>query len=431
MNKIEFTFISLSHSIDMIFEFTESNNDFINNFMFLFAKKEDINNENRTATIQSQQKNSPELRAEVDKFIEHYKRLDIKVFQLRSYFQKLIEGEYFLIWPNGNLTSEQRTEFYNYLSSLRDGEDYQTVSEQMSDLFGELKNTYKIQAFDESTKRKIGEQDKAKRICRFCNNEREENTFKNIAHAISESLGNKKIILNEECDQCNSEFGSAQGIESSLITFLKFYGIFFGVKGKNGIPKIKGRNFELSNEGQIEIKHYADTDDDIDNEEDLTETKLQLDTYDSIIMQDIYKTLCKYALSVVDSNEIAKFQKTISWINGKTETTTLPKVAILTSYDFFKTHPSLIVYLRKDENTDLPYAVGELHYTFLTLVFIIPLAESDTKDFSEDENYENFWQFFKHYNSTENWNFRNFSDKTKRKFTLNLNFKQKDRSTNA
>ena len=48
----------------------------------------------------------------------------------------------------------------------------------------------------------IGEQNKEKRICRFCNNKSENVTFKNKAHAISEALGNKTIILNEECDNC-------------------------------------------------------------------------------------------------------------------------------------------------------------------------------------------------------------------------------------
>ncbi len=82
-------------------------------------------------------------------------------------------------------------------------------------LFGEIKKVYSISAFDASTKKTIGEQDKSKRVCRFCNNTRTNISFNNIAHAISESLGNKKIILNEECDECNSEFGSASGIESS------------------------------------------------------------------------------------------------------------------------------------------------------------------------------------------------------------------------
>lgn len=423
---MDFSILALSHSTDMTFESTTSIDQFSNDFMLLFVKDEDIDRENHKINLQSLQQNTPELRQRVDAFIEHYKDINVKVYQLRSYFQKLTEGENFLIWPGNALTSEQRTDFYNYLTALQEGKDYETVSKQMNDLFGELKKTYTINAFDGSTKKPIGEQDKSKRVCRFCNNTRTNASFKNIAHAISESLGNKKIILNEECDECNSEFGSAAGIESSLITFLKFYGIFFGVKGKNGIPKIKGRNFELSNDGQIEIKHYADSDEELekDKDKDITEAKFRLDTYDNIVMQDIYRTLCKYALSVIDSRFLPQFQDTIDWINSKTVLPKLPKVAILASYNFFKIHPSLIVYLRQDSNTDLPYAVGEFHYTFLTFVFIIPLTKADTKDFTDEKDYAKFWDFFKHYSTTEEWDYRNFSDNTKRKFTLNLNMKK-------
>lgn len=416
----------------MTFESTTSIDQFSNDFMLLFVKEEDIDRENHKINIKSLQQNTTELRQRIDTFIDKYKDSNVKVFQLRSYFQKLTEGEHFLIWPGNPLTTEQRMDFYNYLTSLQEGKDYETIKKQMDELFGELKKVYSINAFDGNTKKPIGEQDKSKRVCRFCNNTRANVSFKNIAHAISESLGNKKIILNEECDECNSEFGSAAGIEGSLITFLKFYGIFFGVKGKNGIPKIKGRNFELSNDGQIEIKHYADSDEELGKEVDLTEAKFRLDTYDNIVMQDIYRTLCKYSLSVVDASVIHQFQDTIDWINRKTTIPKLPKVAILASYNFFKTHPSLIVYLRQDNNTELPYAVGEFHYTFLTFVFIIPLAKTGNKDFTDEKDYDNFWNFFKHYSMTKEWDLRDFSDNTKRKFTLNLNLKQSgDKSTTA
>lgn len=434
MTKIEFAFLSLSHSTDMTFESTTSIDEFSNNFMFLFAKEEDIDRENHKVKIQSLQQNTPELRQKVDEFIDHYKDDNIKVFQLRSYFQKLSEGENFLIWTGATLPSEQRMQFYNYLTALQEGKDYEIVTNQMNKLFGELRKTYTIQAFDGSTKKPIGEQDKSKRVCRFCNNSRTTPTFKNVAHAISESLGNKKIILHEECDECNSEFGSAAGIEGSLITFLKFYGIFFGIKGKNGIPKIKGKNFELSNDGQIEIKHYADNDDDLEKDKDLTKAKFRLDTFDNVVMQDIYKTLCKYSLSVIDSSVLPQFQETINWINGKATLAELPKVAILSSYNFFKTHPSLMVYLRQDNNTDLPFAIGEFHYTFLTFVFIIPLTKSDNKDFTDKKDYDKFWNFFKHYSMTKDWDYRDFSDNTKRKFTLNLNLNLKQsegKGTNA
>ncbi|MFA6089447.1 MAG: hypothetical protein WC755_06290 [Candidatus Woesearchaeota archaeon] len=422
MNKIEFTLISLSHESDMVIESTKSIDDVLNNFLFLFTKEEDIDKENRKINIQSLQKNTPELRKRVDEFIEHYKNVNKKVFQLRTYFQKLYEGEHFLIFPGLILTQDQRFEFYDYLSSLQDENDFATIKDQTNELFGEIKKEYTFQAFDGSIKRYIGEREKAKRVCRFCNNTRTDVTFKNEAHAISEALGNKKIILNEECDLCNAEFGSASGIENSLITFLKFYGTFYGIGGKNGISKISGKNFSFSNDGEIKLEYYASNDDEIVKfDKDFPNVNFRLDTFSSIVMQDVYKTLCKFSISVLDSEFIPMFKDTIAWINGKTILSKLPMVAVLTSNDFFKTHPSIMVYLRKDGNTDLPFAVGEFHYTCLTFVFIIPLVKSDSKDFTDKKDYDIFWNFFKPYSMTKNWDYKNFSDNTKQLFSFDLN----------
>ena len=53
----------------------------------------------------------------------------------------------------------------------------------------------------------IDERPDGKKICRFCCKEEPEVTFKKVAHGISENIGNKRLILNEECDSCNSLFG--------------------------------------------------------------------------------------------------------------------------------------------------------------------------------------------------------------------------------
>jgi HNH endonuclease len=76
-------------------------------------------------------------------------------------------------------------------------------------LFKELLQQYNMLGFDKHTKEAVGEPDKSKRVCRFCGRKQPDVTFKNVAHAISESLGNKKIILYEECDECNARFGYA------------------------------------------------------------------------------------------------------------------------------------------------------------------------------------------------------------------------------
>ena len=306
---------------------------------------------------------------------------------------------------------------FNYLSALQKGEDFEKMTKEMDDLFGVLMDSYEMFAFNENTKNKIGELDKSKRVCRYCNKRSPEVSFRKVALSISEALGNKKIITNDECDACNEKFG--KGIENDLILYLNLYRVFFGIRGKKGIPKFKGKNFEIENIETIKIKQIL-SDEEINNpnHDDL---QIRLKATEKITTQNIYKTLSKYALGVIDRTQIVNFKDTIEWINGKRNIDNLPKVAILSSYVLFSTHPQLMVYIRKTEDNKLPYAVAEFRFTYLTFVYIIPNSNKDTTDFTQDNNFEYFWDFFKHYSSIQDWSFQKMNDNTIRPFVMNLN----------
>ena len=84
-----------------------------------------------------------------------------------------------------------------------------------------------------------------------------------------------------------------------------------------------------------------------------------------------------------------------------------------------------MVYLRKNEDCKLPYAVAEFRFTFLTFVYIIPNSSRDATDFTQDDNYKYFWDFFKHYSKVPNWTFINLNDNTAKPFIINLNFEER------
>jgi len=48
------------------------------------------------------------------------------------------------------------------------------------------------------------------------------------------------------------------------------------------------------------------------------------------------------------------------------------------------------VYIRKNDNTDIPYAIGEFHFTCTITVFVIPFTAKDEKDFTDPDNYKVF-----------------------------------------
>jgi len=421
MKKFGITFLALSRTTELEIKSENDIDPVVNDLLMVFVKE--IDYENFKINIESLQQNTLEFRNKIDAVVQKYKSFEPKIQQINSYIKDLKDNEHFFVFPNTKILKEQSFQFFNYLSALEKNEDFEKMTKQIDDLFGVLMNSYEMFAFDENTRNKIGEQDKSKRVCRFCDKPNGEVTYRKIAHSISEALGNKKIITNDECDTCNEKFGT--GIENDLILYLNLYRSFFGIKSKNGIPKLKGKNFEIENKGTIEIKQYL-TDEEI-NDPNRDDFKVRLETSQGFTAQNVYKTLAKYALGVIDREQMTNFTDTIKWINGTKNIDLLPKVAMLTSYELFSTHPKIMVYIRKTDDENLPYAVAELRFTFLTFVYIIPNSNKDKTDFTQEESFKHFWDFFKHYSSVPNWKFQKMNDNTTRPFAMNLNFEMKDK----
>lgn len=421
--KIKITFVALSKTLS--FEMTSDVplDELLGEFALQFAK--DIDYENKRVTIKPLQSNTPELRKNFKEFVDSYKAKEPKLNQLNEYFKSLEEDENFYLIVNHDVTTEGHINLSNHLSSIRDGLSFEAVKERIDSLFKELFLIYDIRGFDKNTKSSIGEKDKTKRVCRFCGLKAPEVTFKGVAHAISEALGNKQIILNEECDTCNNK---SSKIEMDLINYLKFYNIFYGIKGKEKIPSVPydpvdpKRNFgaKYDPDKGMHLSYHPSAKD--GTEEDKFPLNLSLDTNEFITDQNIYKTLCKYALSVIDTKDVPSFKKTIDWIDGKIDLPKLPKVGMLVTNSFFDKHPRLMIYVRKNDDKKLPHLVGELSFTALTFTFIIPLSDKDDRDFLLKTDYDFYWTTFKHYSNSQGWRFLDFSNNTKRELKIKLSF---------
>jgi hypothetical protein len=414
----EYSLIAISESISFQMKLPEKNQDLA--FHFKLAMATEIDFENQTARIENPIQNSSELRQKVDMVVEHYKKQFPQIHRLSKYFKKeLGENEFFFLVPTTIIPIEQRLLYSNYLKAANEGKDFETLKTQFNDIFENIIGSYVMIGYNDKSVARIGERDKAKRKCRFCGKGQPEVSFKKIAHSISEALGNKKIISNEECDSCNKKFGTQ--LEPDLIAYLDLYRSYFRVQGKNGPPKIKGKNFEFhATDTEVKIKYFGD--DDGNQMTDFGRT-YKFDTNKEITEQNIYRTLCKFFIGVIDPQYLPRFTNTIEWINGERKIPFLPKVAIMYSYHFFKTtHPQICVYLRKVNNKSLPFAVGEFHFTFLTFVFVIPIELEDEKKFLTADEYDTFWKFFKHYSLNKDWRFENFSDDSRKNLVLNVNF---------
>lgn len=412
MYKFRASLLAISESSDLTIELDTDMGSF-NLFCVDFLK---IFSENaNSGAINPVQENNHAILGKVNSFIEKYKSLTVSVYQLRTYLQKLSVGEHFFIHFGPPPTREQGLPIQDKLYSLKHGTQPETFEKIYRHVFTDFLKKYSVHSFmNVKRKRKIGEDDKSKRICRFCNNNRGNVSFKNVAHAISESLGNKNIILNEECDACNWEFGA--GIENELNAYLKPYAIIFGVKGKNGIPSLKGKNFTLSQnkDGILEINYFAAAG-------EKRSSTFSLYTNDKIALQNIYRALSKYALSVIDNSELENFRDTVEWVKGNRSVQQLPPVAVLSSYKLYRKEPAITISIRTDNDNKLPYAIGEVRYTFLAFIFIIPFSRSDVRDFTNEDDYNYYWSFVQHYSAaSEEWDFRDFSDDRKKNYVFQL-----------
>ena len=95
--------------------------------------------------------------------------------------------------------------------------DYEGFRRYRTEVCGILIDNYRMVFYEQKRKQlRIGETDKAKRKCRFCRESMPTVKFDKDAHTISEGLGNKSIITNDECDTCNETLG--KDIEQDPVT---------------------------------------------------------------------------------------------------------------------------------------------------------------------------------------------------------------------
>jgi hypothetical protein len=149
-------------------------------------------------------------------------------------------------------------------------------------------------------------------------------SFHDLAHVIPESLGNKKLFSNYECDSCNHEFGNT--IEDHLNKYLMPYrigSIILGKKttlsykiGKNDRLDVTGRHWNITHvNGDEDEKKLNEVLDTIVEEIDdhTVRFKIKRQTYIPIF---VYKALEKIALDIIPDNEVSEFNDTFIWLKA-------------------------------------------------------------------------------------------------------------------
>lgn len=358
-----------------------------------------------------------EIKNKISILIDNWKDKDIHIFQLKKFFDAIPSGNYISILPKNNTDSLLYVYLLGAIRRLNKGSSVDEVLKNSSDvqsygtLFSELMSKYSA----ECNSSFIGEKDKNKRGCRFCGKSVPEVSFKKIAHAIPEGLGNKTLIDNEECDECNLRFGN--GLDNELIDYFSFHRGIFNIKGKNGTVKNKFNNgYITKDENGIVLASQniiTDKSDKPETVEFLSEKK--------IIPQNIYKALARISIGTIKSFDSEVYKKLLFWINEVDFFyDALPKIALMCSPAMYTEQPNIINYTLKTEE-DLPFLVSELHLKFLVLVYIVPVVENDFT-FVMAEKYDSFWKTFKHYANSSGWRFLDFSSKAAEQIRYRMKF---------
>lgn len=157
---------------------------------------------------------------------------------------------------------------------------------------------------------------KAPRVCRFCGKGKPEVTFRKVAHAIPELIGNKSIESAYECDPCNQAFGS--GIENDLGNWSKPMRTFARIRGKNGVPTLKrgadGQGWRIEYDGAsgFRITSYEkDPFFSVDEAKNKVSFKLARDPYTPVA---VLKAFMKIGLTLLPPEEIGNFEHAIAWV---------------------------------------------------------------------------------------------------------------------
>lgn len=419
-----FTFISLEDSSDLGLLFTGDINDF----------------ENLVSTLKLGIFGRPDVNDGIAYFIRSSETLYDNLCNLASYLsylkcpkinalpawiKKLGNDKFFTVVTNREVTQEESFAIRAKIEELQFGTPFEQTMEQVKELTESIYSNYSIIAHDGHKRVYIGETRKELRVCRYCHRTQASgSTFKKIGHTISEGLGNKNIITNDECDECNEYFGI--NIEPALIHYIDPLRVIFGVQGKeHKITKIKGDNFEIEAtpaEGTktFNIKIFEEPKGDAN----LHELILSLKHAVTIIPQNIYKTLVKYAFGIIPNEKLDHFSETANWLLGKSEHLPLPPVrfAYVNGYE---PSPRIVLYLRNNDNASLPFALGELHVLNLIYLYVVPTFTDDEKLFLNPDGWCTLLDNMKYWKCL-NWHWKNLSSMNPIQPVMNFNIDKKE-----
>ena len=220
--------------------------------------------------------------------------------------------------------------------------------------------------------------------CRICGRTKNEVKFNNKAHAIPEAFGNKQVITNNECNECNQKY--ANSIENDLLNLTLPIRNVTAVSGKRGIPKykdIKTSNSCEHKEGTYLINNYENF---FKIEEENKKIILKFDT-PAMHPLKAYKAFVRIALNCLPKEYFEKF-KLISWLENDKDldgATSLYTKVITKFIPKISPMCNICLFIRKENVLNVPYCQMVLQSNNVFYQVIIPFINEDMHLEKENE----------------------------------------------
>ena len=255
----------------------------------------------------------------------------------------------------------------------------------------------------------IGEADESKRICRFCGKSVPKVSFKKVAHAIQDALGNKLLFCYEECDTCNHDLAV---VEDEFRIMMDFRRSIFRIprKGTTKAAKVVGKDFIIVPDGKGDPILYL-MKEAIPQYHNKTKSFLHhFELKSPIVNEQMYKALCKMVIDVLPTKELPHFQNTIKWIKSKDFIPdTLPSIWLVVLTDAEKDEipfkqPMLDVFINNHQgDLKAPYCTGIIWIYDIAYAFIVPLVDIDKGEYKYDSDLSEHWKKIKQWMGFDKW----------------------------
>lgn len=229
----------------------------------------------------------------------------------------------------------------------------------------------------------VGEKDRG--FCRFCNRAEPEVSFRKIAHALPEFIGNKSLFAYDECDDCNQRF--SHSVESHLANWLGPRRTSTQLRGKSGIPSYKAKDGVSRvdiEDGAIQITALEDA---TFAEIDIESRTLTLNTVrPSYIPVAAFKCFVKRAVSIAPKDLLEEMDHLIRWItDSEHQPDTLPaKPLLLLEQTIPGQKPfgeliKVMLFRRKFNHMPVPYLQLLVAYGNWVHQVVLPMPRKDRR----------------------------------------------------